>query len=548
MQKSPVLFFGLLLVLLAATASSLYAQQTQFGYRLSFANKAATNFTLQQPLDYLSPRSIARRQKFGIAVDSADLPVCAVYIDSVIGISNGVLHCTSKWLNTCVVLLTDTASLQQLRQLDFVSEVKPVGYFAGGLHNRPLNESDTAGRPTDFDQNYYGPAWNQTQMCGGEYLHQQGYMGQDMIIAVLDVGYRYVDQLSVYDSLFLQNRLLDTWNFIIDTSYVFDYGTHGTTVLSNMAAYAPDFYVGTAPKASYLLYATDDVVTEYSIEEDNWTAAAERADSVGADLITASLGYTDFDDDENSYSYADLTGNKTVVARAANAAARKGILPIVAAGNTGTSSWNYIVTPADADSAMAIGSVNAARVYSSFSGKGPNAAGLLKPNVCAQGQQNATVQPDGSLGTQTGTSQATPVIAGLTACLLQAAPTMAPMQLRSFIESVSSHYAQPNFNVGNGIPDFKKALISLGVHNAEVDAFLLYPNPANDNIYVRTKEGGSTTLQYRIVDLQGRQQAIGTVVNGQSIATDFLPSGIFMLFLEQKNGKSKQCFKIAVMH
>ncbi|RYZ49352.1 MAG: hypothetical protein EOP49_16470, partial [Sphingobacteriales bacterium] len=374
------------LLILLCGAGMLQAQE-QFAFRVRFTDKNKTTHTLSAPQQYLSQRALDRRNKYNIAVDSSDLPVVATYIDSVLHETQGVLHLRSRWQNSCVILLHDSADILNIQNIAFVKDIKPVGHYAGGLHQRPGTavEEPVGEKPTDFDANFYGGAWNQIHLCNGEYLHEQGYMGEGKLIAVIDVGFTGANTIAAFDSLFQQNRLMDTWNYILDTSYVFSYGAHGCQVLSCMASYIPQTHVGTAPKAMYALYATDDLNSEQAIEEDNFTAAAERADSLGADLITTSLGYNTFDDPNDSYTYSDLDGHTTIVAKAANAASSKGIMMIASAGNEGNTAWQHILTPGDADSAMTVGSVNSLKQHSSSSGIGPNAAGVLKPNVSAMG-------------------------------------------------------------------------------------------------------------------------------------------------------------------
>ena len=369
-------FFAIIILLVT---QNVKAQNEQYAFLVHFKDKAATTFSLNNPQQYLSARALERRAKYNITIDSTDLPVVATYVDSIIEVTNGVLHLTSRWQNFAVILVEDSASILLLSNIDFVKDFRLVGYYAAGLHMLPApdNDSATGDKPTDFDENYYGAAWKQIHLCNGEYLHSEGWTGNDKLIAVIDAGFEGVNTNMAFDSLYQQGRLLDTHNFILDTSYVYDYSQHGSVVLSCMASLIPETHVGTAPYASYALYATDDQSTEQIIEESNFVAATERADSIGADLITTSLGYNTFDDPADNHTYAELDGKTTLVAKAANTATQKGIVVLASAGNEGNLPWEYILTPGDADSAMTIGSVNSVKTVAASSGHGPNAAGSL---------------------------------------------------------------------------------------------------------------------------------------------------------------------------
>ncbi len=539
--------YSLAFVLLQFIVQNVWAQNPQYAFRVSFTDKAATAHTLSNPSTYLSARAIDRRAKYNINTDSTDLPVIPAYIDSVLQLTHGIFHLSSRWQNSCVILLEDSTDILNLLPVTFVKSVKKVAYYDLGLHQKPgpVAPAGTGDKPTGFDENFYGPAWSQIHLCHGEYLHEQGHMGEGKLIAVIDVGFNGVNTAAAFDSMFQQNRLMDTWNYIYDTAFVFGYSAHGCQVLSCMASYRPQVHVGTAPKAMYALYLTDDANSEQAIEEDNFLAAAERADSLGADLITTSLGYNTFDDPADSYTYSDLDGHTTIVAKAANMAVRKGIVMIASAGNEGMQPWQHILTPGDADSAMTIGSVNNMKTYSISSGRGPNAAGVLKPNVSAQGVQASVISPAGAIIQATGTSYATPIVAGLTACLMQAAPNMTPLELRSLIESVSDSFAAPTNRVGNGVPDFQKALSLVGIDELRPekvsDAFALYPNPASDEVFVKTSLP-QKNIAYTISNLSGQSLQEGTVVSGRSIATAKLARGIYLIKLN--NGKQYQVLKL----
>lgn len=541
-----IILYCLMLIGLSLIFTNSHAQE-QYAFRVYFTDKNTTDHTLTTPLSYLSQRAIDRRAKYNIDIDSSDLPVPVTYIDSVLQTTQGILHATSRWQNSCVILLEDSVNILDLLGINFIANIKQVAYYPGGLHQRPgrTDSASKGNKPTDFDENFYGAAWSQIHLCHGEYLHEQGKMGEGQLIAVIDVGFTGVNTASAFDSMFQQNRLMDTWNYIYDTAHVFGYGAHGCQVLSCMASYIPESHVGTAPKAMYALYATDDLNSEQAIEEDNFVAAAERADSLGADLISTSLGYNTFDNDDDSYTYSDLDGNTTLVARASNMATRKGIMMVISAGNEGTSSWQHILTPGDADSAMTVGSVNNLKEHALSSGKGPNAAGVLKPNVSAQGVQAAVVGAAGNVTLQTGASFATPVLAGLTACLMQTAPDMHPLEIRSLIESVSDSFSAPTNNIGNGVPDFKKAyeqITDIDDVTKHENAFSVFPNPAQNKVFVVAPSALHEEIAYSIYDVQGRSVKKGHTK--KEITIGGITTGLY--YLKLSSNKYSQVVKLMI--
>jgi serine protease AprX len=535
----------LLLIIILLVTQHAKAQNEQYAFLVNFKDKNATTFSLNNPQAYLSQRALDRRTKYAISIDSTDLPVVQSYVDSILHVTNGILHLTSRWQNFAVILIHDSSSILNLAAIDFVKNVRLTGNYPAGLHllPAPSDSIPTGGKPTDYDENYYGAAWKQIHLCNGEYLHSEGWNGSNKLIAVIDAGFIGVDSNMAFDSLYQQGRLLDTHNFILDTSYVYDYSEHGSMVLSCMASLVPETHVGTAPYASYVLYVTDDANTEQIIEESNFVAAAERADSIGADLITTSLGYNEFDNPDDSHVYADLDGHTTFVAKAANTATQKGIVVVASAGNEGQSDWEYILTPGDADSAMTVGSVNASKIIAPTSGHGPNASNKLKPDECGMGVNVAVVSAAESVVNRSGTSYATPIIAGLTSCLMQAVPNMTPFQIRSLIASVSDSFNTPSYFVGNGVPDFKKALDAVtGLQEVPTksNVFKTFPNPANGYVIIE----GEGNIRYSILDIQGRELKKGNTFSGKHIALGNLAKGMYLLKI--RNDRYFQTMKLLV--
>jgi serine protease AprX len=345
-------------------------------------------------------------------------------------------------------------------------------------------------------------------MLNGDYLHAAGYTGEGLTCAIIDAGFTNVDELSVFERLFDNGQILGTFDFVEGDADVFGHNAHGTHVFTIMGANEPGVYVGAAPDANYWLFRTEDAASETLLEEYNWLAAAEFADSVGVDLINSSLGYSTFDNTSNNHSYADMDGNTTVISKAADMAASKGILVVVSAGNQGNKPWHYVTAPADADSVLSVGAVDSLKQYVSFSSVGPSADGQIKPNIVGQGHNTAYVGTDGNLKHGNGTSFSAPLIAGLATCLWQAYPEKNNMDIIGLIESSASQAQNPDNHLGYGIPNFYTAMLQgnndpILNFDEEMVAFV-YPNPfANDaSIYYYANLNEIITLQ--LYDYTGR--------------------------------------------
>ncbi|MCF8257635.1 MAG: S8 family serine peptidase [Flavobacteriales bacterium] len=477
-------------------------------YWVQFTDKDNTPFSVSAPEQFLSLRSIGRRQRQQIAIDQSDLPVDPNYIAQVRNAGAEILN-VSKWFNSVTVRITDPSVLQQVLQLPFVIHHEPVGRYGSPSKDwgkgAVASDKSNIELPVDAD---YGTALNQVEMLNGLNLHRQGLMGQGMLIAVLDAGFSGADHLAVFDSLRQNGRIIATRDFVEGNDGVYGYSTHGMSVLSTMAAYQPGVMIGTAPKASYLLLRTEDVGSEFPIEEHNWVAGAEFADSCGADIFNTSLGYTDFDDEAYNYSYSDMDGRTTAGARGSVMAARKGILVVTSAGNMGNNAWQYINTPADADSVLAIGAVTPDRIWASFSSIGPSADGRVKPNVCAQGQQAIVATPSGAVEPGNGTSFAGPILTGMAACLWQAQPEATNMQVYDAIQRSAHLYDAPTPKMGYGIPDFVRARLLLSGYspaNLLHDELMeLYPIPFTDRISGTYYSSIAQDVEVRLVDGMGQ--------------------------------------------
>jgi serine protease AprX len=463
------LFF--LLISLAGGTKS-YAQFTR--YIILLNNKAGTPYSLNNPIQFLTQRSIDRRTRYSIPIDSTDLPIPPAYIDSILAAGNVTLLNTSKWLNQVCIRTTDTAALNKINTFPFVITTSPIAarpVIQPATTARPAPSGSTSGnhaqaRPDGIPDYYsYGVAYTQINLNEGQFLHNHGFTGTGMILTMTDDGFHYYQTLPAFDSIQNSNRFLGTWNFVNCDSDVNASGDHGTECLSTIATNVPGTFVGTAPNASFYLFQSEDPNSEYPVEEQNWAAAAEKADSLGTDVISISLGYVLFDSSQFNHTYADLNGHTTIIARAANHAAAKGILVVVAAGNSGASppgSWHYIYTPADADSALTVGAVDTAGNTAFFTSYGPNSSGQIKPDVAAVGANTEVIYPyTDTPFPSNGTSFATPIIAGLSTCLWEAFPEVNNMNIINILHKAGNRANNPDDRVGYGIPDMKNAFVLL---------------------------------------------------------------------------------------
>ncbi|NNC94020.1 MAG: S8 family serine peptidase [Chitinophagales bacterium] len=402
-------------------------------------------------------------------------------------------------------------------------------------------------KASELSSNYYGEAFTQIEMLKGNYLHQKNLMGEGLVIGIMDSGFKNANSNRAFQKMLDDNRLLGAFDFVEEDFDIFSQYNHGTWVLSVMAADLPGEIVGTAPLASYYLFRTEDSKSESLMEEDNWVAAAEMADQLGVDILNTSLGYFTFDDPSEDHEYADLDGNTTIITRAADMAAQKGMLVVTSAGNEGNKSWFYITAPADGDSVLTVGAVNSNFQVADFSSHGPAADGDIKPNICAMGSSVTAVGGDGALTKISGTSFSAPIISGLAACLWQAFPERNNMDIFNAIEQ-SANYAVPDDECGYGIPDFELAFNLLAndlidILDDENTDLIISPNPVNSQtkiFYRSAKEGIHTVGLY---DMNGKevyydeQYLFADQYNKINLDTQNIGSGVYVVRIIQTDVK-----------
>lgn len=417
-------------------------------YRISLTDKAATTYSLKQPGKYLSQKSIERRQRQGLPIDSTDLPVCEKYVDAIK--KKGVrILVTGKWDNFVTVSCNDTTLIDEIAKLPFVRSTEKVWH---GKEKAITRRDSLINQPLQSDS-LYGPAIDQLKMSRGHLLHEAGFKGQGMTIAVIDAGFHNADKIDAMKNI----RVLGTRDFVNPSSDFYAQNSHGLQVLSCMAMNQPNVMIGTAPEASYWLLRSEDVASEHLVEQDYWAAAIEFADSVGVDLVNTSLGYFSFDDPSKNYRYRDLDGRHILMSRQASKAADKGMVLVCSAGNSGNDPWKKISPPGDAENVLTVGAIDKKQVLASFSSIGNTADGRVKPDVVAVGLGANVIGTNGNLQRANGTSFSSPIMCGMVACLWQACPQLTAKEIIELVRSVGDRVDFPDNIYGYGIPDLWKA-------------------------------------------------------------------------------------------
>jgi serine protease AprX len=511
-------------------------------YIIRLRDKNLSPYSLKNPAAYLSGSAIRRRVKYKISLDSTDLPVNPAYLDSIRSVPNVQVLNLSKWLNQVCIKTTDPAALARISSFPFVVSNNPIapvmqpGKFLvpdgslspGPLEKKRMNRSplsisggtqtrairEVKGKKHVLDYFNYGTNYAQVHIHQGEYLHNLGFHGEGITIAILDAGFYNYPNNPAFDSLLFYGQVLGTWDYVNNKASVAEEHPHGAWCLSTMAANSPGLMVGTAPKAKFWLLKTEDVNSEYPVEEQNWAAAAEFADSAGVDMISSSLGYSYFDDPAYDLTHALRDGKTSIISQAAAMAVRKGILVTNSAGNSGNSpDDNFVICPADADSVVSVGAVDVYGTIGKFSSIGPNGAGHLKPNVVSVGV-NAVIASSvsGNPVYSSGTSFSNPNLCGLIACLWQAFPEFSNMEIKDAVERSADRYNHPDEIYGNGIPNMKAAydylqtqriLRSYGqiLNNGWLKA---YPVPFVSQFNVLLKAPSTANAVFRLFDMQGK--------------------------------------------
>ena len=495
----------LTLLLLLLGQFSSFGQATR-KYLVLLKDKTNSPFSVSQPDRFLSQRSILRRQKQNIALLERDLPVNPAYV-SQLQQAGAKIWFTSRWLNGVLIEATE-ATIATVQKLPIVKGLE----FGRSLANArtsaksqsPLMEPLASARKFgDVAPLNYGNSQTQVTQLGVDKMHQQGIHGEGMLIGVLDAGFLNADRVGFLKPVFDEKRVLATYDFVRKETSVYEDDAHGLSCLSAIAATADNQLYGTAYKASFVLLRTEDAGSEKQIEEANWLFGAEYADSVGVDVISSSLGYTQFEDPATSYTYQDMDGKTALSSRAAQIATETGMVVVVAVGNEGNANWRYLSAPSDAASVLAVAAVTQAGTRASFSSFGPSADGRVKPDLAARGQGTSIGTPGGQIVLGNGTSFATPLMAGLVAGFWQAHPTLTATQVTDALRRSGSQYGAPDDQLGYGIPNFERASVLADAYGSLV----VYPNPFSDADLLGVQWGEiavNTPLDATLTNLAGR--------------------------------------------
>jgi subtilisin family serine protease len=515
-------------------------------FRLLLKDKGDTPFSVDRPEEFLSQKSIERRIRQKLTVDSIDLPVSPAYFEA-IKKTGAEIRTASKWVKTIVVQLTDSCIASELRELPFVDEAYCVwkGVLPNSFTgiNRPnetkknstlsgTSEVTTKEETTGLtSENDYGAGFDQIRLNNGHLLHNAGFRGKGVSIAIVDEGFMNVDRISFFD----QNKLMDVKSFNHETSDPLRAGMdHGTRVLSCLLSDKQGEMIGTAPEADYYLFRSEINQEEYPVEEDYWIAALEYADSLGIDIMTTSLGYSNFNDAAMNHSVSQLDGKTIPMSRAAALSASRGMLLFISAGNEGNKNWKFITMPGDAENVITVGSIMRDSTRSAFSSTGYTADNRIKPDLVAMGSNVSIVSSDGSIIQSNGTSFATPILAGLGACLWEAFPDLTAFEMIKLLQTSGNRYLQPDSLFGYGIPDVFKAYIqhTTGTKKPESIKRQAFIYLLNNRLYIHIEN----TAKYDIYIYTNTGIRLLSVSNSpESIDVSSLPKGFYIAYIKTEN-------------
>ncbi len=497
-----------------------------------FTDKENVANAIANPITILTQEAIDRKNLHNITIDDKDVPVNENYIDQLKSTSGITVLAKSKWFN-CVFVRGTQIAINNLLSISFVDRIDYADNSLDAKKSILQTRKKEAVITNKFEVKTvfnYGSAAQQIQQLNAEYLHQQEYTGAGMIIAVMDSGFPGVNIIDGFKRIRDEGRLLDGYDFVRreEDEFAFSGSSHGTQTFSDIAGFIDEEFVGTAPDANYYLFITEDAATEGPKEEALWVEAAERADSLGVDVINTSLGYSiSFDNPAYEYQPSDMDGQTTFISKGANMAFAKGMLLVTSAGNSGNDPWGIITAPGDAPGVLTVGAIDGAGNYASFSSRGPTADNRIKPDVVARGSGSAVILPNNVVSTSGGTSFSAPIMAGAVACLWQAFPSMNNGEIMQLIRESASQYSNPDTQLGYGIPDFKALVESLSIRDVTSEKIKIYPNPVTDRLFLDLPI--QKPIRIHIYTAEGKVVVSEELKNSNYVSLNNLSSGLYLV-------------------
>ncbi|HRP02395.1 MAG TPA: S8 family serine peptidase [Candidatus Kapabacteria bacterium] len=487
-MKKVNLILKLIFIILFLKISIISAQTTDY-YRIFLKDKGPQklefgNSLYEKTLQTLSKKSIDRRSKgTQDIITIEDVPIYGPYLDSIQKIKNVEIVHQLKWLNY-LLIKTDSLTANYIANIAFVAKIYSTHskFETNSISDRGYNIFDTNKMQNSMlvgdllaDSSYYGGSFLQISSLNIDLLHRLGIMGQNILLGLLDSGFRWKKHKSLINSNVLAeydfvNNDNNTANDSLDQG---NQDSHGTAVLSLISGYDKGKLIGTAPQINLVLSKTEDISKEIAIEEDNYAAAIEWMDSIGVDIMSASLGYRKFDSSYYSYTTEDLDGNSTLVSKYVNMAVKRGIIFFNAAGNNGIGNGT-LNSPADADLVLAVGSLDSNLInVSGFSSRGPNANGIIKPDFVAFGNRPVCANANDSLSytVSSGTSLSTPLLAGGAGLILSTFPELTPAKFKEVLVKSSDNQNSPNNDKGYGMPNIYEAMINYDIVISPINYF-----------------------------------------------------------------------------
>lgn len=442
----------LLLTLPSFSDSAIKSQKYKF--RVYLKDKGNIDYSADEPLQFLTKKAIERKEVQNVQIDESDFPITNDYFVLIEKVG-GEIVTHSKWFNTVVVEVADSLKIDAVNSLSFVDSIKYVWKGTSDTYSKALRPRLQRYRQTEkvFRDTIYGYTYPQFKLHNAVQLLNAGFGGMGIDVGVIDAGFTNFDVIPAFGTVDLGGYV----NFVPEGD-MFSSSDHGTKVLSTMALDQPGLMIGSAPEASYWLLRSEDVTSEFPVEEDYWVRAIEYADSLGLDVINTSLGYNEFDDKRLNYTHDDLTGEVSFISRAADLAYEKGMIIVVSAGNEGNKAWQKSTPPSDAMNVISVGAIGTDSIIAPFSSFGEMADGRIKPDLVSVGRGTITVDQQGVIGRTNGTSLSSPFLAGLVSSLWSVNPELHRSELIDIIMQSSDRYESPDSLYGYGIPDFQKAM------------------------------------------------------------------------------------------